>query len=146
MKRAERESVLEYFKDHPAGEGIPSFVPPTCMNLVYSIYEQLDKELLETPYCESQITGESDGEKAESQISGESDAEKAHDFVVSFFGYISDALASKLRSISIEMNESMDLLANNENDYNGIYAILCDYYDYKCSLYSLEPEQMQSQM
>ena len=132
MKRAERESVLEYFKDHPAGEGIPSFVPPTCMNLVYSIYEQLDKELLETPYCEA-------------LISRRSDREKGHDYVVSFFGHISDALARKVRSIAIEMNETMDLLANNENDYNAIYAILYDFYDYKCSLYSLEPI-MESQM
>ena len=131
MERAERESVLDYFSEHAAGSGIRSFIAPTSMDLVYSLYEHLDIEV--PPYCDS-------------LISGESDAESAHDFVVSFFGSMCNAVARKVRNVATEMNENMGLPVNNENDYKGIYAILFDYYDYKCSLYSLEPEQMQSQM
>ena len=131
MESTERASVLEYFNERAGGSGIGSFIPPTSMDLVYSIYEHLDIEL--PPYCDS-------------LISGGSDPEKGYDFVVSFFGCMSNALARKVRNIATEMNENMGLPADNENDYKAIYSILFDFYDYKCSLSSFEPEQMQSQM
>ena len=127
MERAERESVLDYFSEHAAGSGIRSFIAPTSMDLVYSLYEHLDMEV--PPYCESLISGESDGESA-------------HDFVVSFFGSMCNALARKVRNVAAEMNENMGLPVNNENDYKGIYAILLDYYGYRCSVFSLEPEHV----
>ena len=128
METTERAGVLDYFKEHNDGGGITVFIPPASMTQVYSIYEDLDRDV--PPYCES-------------LISVTCDRKKGHDFVINLFSFISNQLARRVRNIATEMNEEMGVPDDNESNYKAIYGVLYEFYEYKCSLYSA---LMESQM